>query len=100
MNPPVTSVIIPNANATVSGTQAPLDASANDNIGVTKVEFHLSGNGISHQIIATATPTLYGWLAQWNSTIVGNSSYNVSSVAYDAAGASGPSSPISVTVSN
>jgi len=100
MTPPQTSLLIPSAGASVSGSQVLLDASASDNIGVTKVGFHLSGNGISDQIIATGTPTLYGWLAQWNSTIVGNGSYNVWSVAYDAAGDSGRSSPISLTVSN
>jgi hypothetical protein len=67
---------------------------------VTSVSFELSGNGLSDQVIATATPTYYGWLAQWNTKSVANGTYSLQSVAAYAGGVSGPSPPITIIVSN
>ena len=77
-----------------------LDASAADAPGVTNVVFELSGNGLSDQVIATATPTIYGWLAQWNTATVPNGTYTLQSVATDAANSTETSNPITVTVNN
>ena len=68
--PPTTSVVIPSTGATQSGTAAVLDASASAN--VTNVMYEVSGgpSNVSDQVIANGTATLYGWLAQWNTTTV------------------------------
>ncbi len=60
--PPSTSVLIPSNGATQSGPAALLDASASAH--VTAVIYELNGNGLTNQVIATGTPTLYGWLAE------------------------------------
>jgi hypothetical protein len=98
--PPTTSVLIPSNGASVSGAQVLLDAAASDLVGVTKVEFHLTGGSLNNTLIATATPTYYGWLASWNSTTVPDGTYTLQSEASDGAGNQGVSPTISVTVSN
>ena len=51
-------------------------------------------------MIATATPTIYGWLAAWNTTTVPNGTYTLQSVASYQGGVSGTSPGITVIVSN
>ena len=97
--PPSTTVLIPSSGATLFGP-AILDAAASDNVGVTKVEFHLTGGTLNDVSIATATPTLVGWLADWNSRTVPNGIYMLQSVAYDAEGFSTHSNGITVSVLN
>ena len=94
---PSTTVLIPANNATVSGTAQVLDAFASS--GVTQVQYEITGGTLSDSVIATGTPTYYGWLAQWNTTSVPNGTYNLQSVA-SAGGVSGTSAPVSVTVDN
>ena len=77
--PPSTAVIIPSNNATVSGTSLVLDGTASS--GVTQVQYEISGGTLTDSAIATGTPTLYGWLAEWNTTTVANGSYTLQSVA-------------------
>ncbi len=68
------TVILPANNATVSGTSVVLDAA--EPSGTTQVQFELLGGSLSNfTLIATATPTIYGWVAQWDSTTVANGSY-------------------------
>jgi hypothetical protein len=98
--PPATSVLIPSDAASVSGTQVLLDASAASNVGVNKVEFHLTGGSLNNALVATGTSTSYGWLVSWDSTTVPDGSYTLQSEAYDGAGNVGFSAPISVTVAN
>ena len=98
-NPPTTSVLIPSNGATLAGSQY-LDATAFDYGTLTRVEFHLTGGLLNKTLIATATPTVYGWLAGWNTTAVPNGSYSLQSEAYDAAGLSGYSSGVAITVNN
>ena len=50
-------------------------------------------------MIATATPTIYGWLAKWNTTGVANATYTLQSVA-TSNGMTGTSNPITITVNN
>lgn len=76
---PSTSVVIPSNNATVSGTSQVLDASASS--GVTQVEYEITGGALTDSVVATATPTIYGWLALWNTTTVPNGTYDLQSVA-------------------
>jgi hypothetical protein len=65
---------------------------------VTHVQFELTGGTLNDLVIA-ATPTIYGWIALWNSTTVVNGIYTLHSVA-TAGGSSGTSTGISITVSN
>jgi Rieske Fe-S protein len=97
--PPSTTVLDPSAGASVSGTSSILDANASAN--VSRVTYELSGgpSDLVDQVIATGTPTYYGWLAEWNTNSVPNGAYSLQSVAY-AGGESGPSASISITVDN
>jgi hypothetical protein len=78
-----TSVIAPSTGATQSGTAALLDASASGNAyystSVYKLTFVVSGgpSNLSGRVIATGTPTLYGWLGQWNTEAVPNGTYTL-----------------------
>lgn len=95
--PPSIQVLIPATGATVSSTQVVLDASAS--AGVTKVQFEVTGGTLNDWVIATATPTIYGWIAQWNSTNVISGTYTLQSLA-TADGSSATSPGISITVQN
>jgi hypothetical protein len=96
--PPTTSVIVPSNGATLSGTAAPLDATASN---ATSVEFWLFGGsyGYSGHLVGTAALTYYGWIYSWNTTTVPNGSYTLVS---DASGSGGStfSSGVSITVHN
>lgn len=70
-------MILPSNGASVSGSQN-LDASASS--GVTGVQYELTGESLNDTVVATATPTIYGWLATWNSTTVANGTYTLQSV--------------------
>jgi hypothetical protein len=94
---PATSVTLPAMGATVSGSTA-FDASSSP--GVTSVIYELTGGGLNQAVIATGTPTLYGWLTRWDSTSVPNGTYTVQSVASYANGVSGTSPGIIITVNN
>jgi hypothetical protein len=95
--PPNTSVVIPSDGATVSGTTL-LDASASDDEGVTKVEFHLTGGAYNDTLIGLATPSRYGWFYNWDTTPVPNGAYTLNSVAFDPSGNVGRSAGVSLTV--
>jgi Bacterial Ig-like domain (group 3) len=98
---PTTSVLIPSSQTTQSGTGALLDASASPNVGA--ITFELSGGTLSDKVVATATPTIYGWLAQWDTTTVPDGTYSLQSVASypPPNGAdSGTSSPVTISVAN
>ena len=84
----------------LSGTQVVLDASGSLDQGVDQVQFTLTGGSLNDAIIATASPTEYGWIASWNSTTVPDGSYTLQSVASDAADSQGLSTPVSVIVAN
>jgi hypothetical protein len=66
------------------------------------VAFELSGGTINgEQLIATATPTYYGWLAEWNTRSVPNGTYEIQSVAsYSRYFSGGTSAPVTITVAN
>jgi hypothetical protein len=100
--PPSTAVLIPSGGATVSGASQLLDASASSAAGIASVTYELSGgpSNIGDKVIATATPTLYGWLAQWNTTTVPNGTYTLHSVATDPVAETAASAPITITVDN
>jgi hypothetical protein len=98
--PPTTAVLIPSGGATLSGVITLLDASASSAAGIASVTYEVSGNGPSDQVVATGTPTLYGYLAQWNTTAVPNGTYTLQSVATDTVAEATTSAPVSVTVDN
>ncbi len=99
--PPATAVLVPSGGASVSGAAAVLDASASSAVGLASVTFEVSGATISgDQVVASATSTLYGWVAQWNTTTVPNGTYNLQSVATDTVAESTSSGPVSITVDN
>jgi tRNA (mo5U34)-methyltransferase len=99
--PPTTEVLIPRAGDTLSGTIT-LDASAHcDVVEVSRVEFHLTGVGSDDALIASAAPTMYGWISLWDTTSVRNGSYALSSLAFDSAGNnSHRSEKVTITVQN
>ena len=67
---------------------------------MTKVVYELSGGTLSGQVIATATPTIYGWLASWDTTTVPDGNYSLQSVATDKAANTDTSTVVPVTVYN
>ena len=82
------------------GGQQYLDAAASDNVAVSKVEFLLTGGSLTNSVIATATPTYFGWVASWDSTTVPDGTYTLQSEAFDAAGNSTLSAGLTVGVDN
>ncbi len=94
ITPPVVSITVPSAGATVSGAAVTLTATASDNIGVVGVQFKIDG-------VATGTEdTASPFSITWNSTGATNGSHTITATARDAAGNSTTSTGVSVTVSN
>jgi hypothetical protein len=89
---PAVSLTSPSNGSTVTGT-INITASAQDNVAVNKVEFYIAGKAVSS---VSASPYNYAW----DTTTVGNGSYQLAAKAYDAAGNVGTSPTITVTVSN
>ena len=96
--PPTTAVVIPATGSTQSGGTAVLDAFASAN--VTSVSFELTGGTLTNKVISTASPTIYGWVGQWNTTTIPNGTYTLQSVASYAGGVTGTSAPVTITVNN
>ena len=92
-------VLVPSDGAVLAGAPF-LDAAAGDSAGVTKVQFELTGGTLSQAVIGTATPTLFGWLAKWNTSTVPNGTYSLQSVATDANNNTDTSTPITIKVNN
>lgn len=82
----------PAAGASLGGTVT-LNASATDNVGVTKVEFL-----VDSKIVGSSTTSPYS--VSWDTTTVTNGSHNLSARAYDAAGNTSSTANVSVSVSN
>ncbi|HSX30598.1 MAG TPA: Ig-like domain-containing protein [Candidatus Saccharimonadales bacterium] len=91
--PPTVSLTAPKTGTTVSGSVA-LTASANDNVGVTNVQFYAGST-----LIANDAQGSDGWNTSWLSASVPNGTYTLKAVAYDAAGNSATSS-VNVVVNN
>ena len=100
---PTTSVLVPSDETTLSGTSATLVAIAISNragVGITKVQFVLSGGSYSKRVIGTAAFTAAGSFLAWNTTNVPNGTYALQSLATDGAGFAGYSQAISIKVDN
>jgi len=89
--PPQVSISSPANNSTVSGT-VNIQATATDNIGVTKVEFYVDN---SLQSADTASPYAYSW----DTTKATNASHALKVIAYDAKNNS-KQAQINATVNN
>jgi regulation of enolase protein 1 (concanavalin A-like superfamily) len=92
VTPPQVTWTSPAAGAQVSGT-IQVSVNAQDNVGVTRVDFRLNG-----AIAATRTTAPYTFL--WDTTTVGDGQHVLEVRAHDAAGNTGSSGPRTVTVSN
>jgi len=58
--PPSTAIVQPANGASVSGNSVVLDASASDNVGVTRVEFHATDSSMHDTVLGSAASTFYG----------------------------------------
>ncbi len=92
-------VLVPSEGATLSAS-AVLDASASGTSDVTAVSFEVSGETLSDHVVGTAVPTLYGWIAEWDTSTVANGTYTLQSVATEVGGTTATSTGITVTVTN
>ncbi len=99
LTPPTTTVALPSNGATLAGSLY-LDAAASDNVGVTQVNYVLTGGTLNDQVISGSTPTYFGWIGSWDTTTVPNGTYTLQSVATDVEGFSTTSAPITITVNN
>ena len=90
--PPAASIMAPSPSVSVSGLVS-IDAAANDNVGVTKVELRVNGASV-------ATDTMSPFSFSWDSKTMANGMATLVAVAYDAAGNSTASAPVSVNVAN
>lgn len=89
---PTVSIGTP-ANGTALNGAVVVTASANDAAGVSRVEFYLNG-----ALASTDTTAPYSFT--WDTTAVANGPHTLTAKAYDAAGNTGQSSTVTVSVAN
>lgn len=89
--PPTTSITNP-TGGTVSDT-IPIDADANDNCQVAKVEFYVDG-------VLLDTDTTAPYSVSWNTRTVANGNHDLMTIAYDGFGNTGNSATVTVNVDN
>jgi hypothetical protein len=89
---PTASITSPSNGATVGGTVT-VSATASDNVGVTRVDLVVDG-------VVTGTDTAAPYTFAWNTTGASQGDHTLRVVASDAAGNTGSSGTISVTVDN
>jgi hypothetical protein len=96
---PVMTMVVPANGSVLKGRQAVV-AIPSFNIGLAKVEFQVTGNGLLNADIGTAVyfRNLQG--LRWNTTSVPNGTYTIRSVAYNVAGDTSASKGITVHVKN
>ena len=99
---PTTVVIRPSKGVTLRGSEL-LSATARETIGpfdvgVSKVDYQLTGGDLGHMIIGHARSTLFGWIALWDTTTVANGSYILRSVAPNSKGKTTESIGVAVVV--
>ncbi len=91
--PPTVKLTAPAAGATLSGSVKLSASAADDDSGVQQVEFYVGGTLAGK---ASATP----YAVTWDSRSMANGSYQVYARAYDEAGNTAETSPVTVTVAN
>jgi len=89
---PSAQISTPAPGATVSGVVS-VTATATDNIGVTRVDLWIDG---AFAQSATAAPYTFSW----DSRTVANGDHTIEAFAFDGAGNSGSSGPLTITVAN
>lgn len=89
---PTASITAPLGSTTVSSL-VPVNVTASDNKGVTRVDLRVNGTTVASD---TTSPFAFSW----DSTKVANGMASLVVVAYDAAGNSATSAPVSVNVAN
>lgn len=87
-----TVVITSSGEVTVSGV-VPIDVSAADNVGVTRVELYVDG-----ELVGTETSEPFAF--SWDSTIIPDGPVTMVAYAYDGAENEGISSPVTLDVQN
>jgi hypothetical protein len=92
--PPAVSVTAPVSGQTVSGRAFTVSGTASDNVAVAGVQFKL--NGVN---LAAEDPSAPYSIA-WNSTVVSNGYHTLTAIAWDAAGNTATSAPVTIIVSN
>jgi hypothetical protein len=92
VTPPHAVIASPASGATLTG-DVMFSVNADDNVGVTKVEFYVDG-----ALLATNTATPY--LTNWNTANAANGPHTLTAKAYDAAGNVGTSAAVNVTTNN
>ncbi|KKQ72227.1 MAG: fibronectin type III domain-containing protein [Candidatus Peregrinibacteria bacterium GW2011_GWC2_39_14] len=90
---PIASITSPVDGAMVSGTTLPVNATATDNVGVTKVELYIDG-------VLDLTDTSSPYAFTLNTTSLTDGAHNLQAKAYDAANNVGNSSVVNLTVNN
>lgn len=90
---PTVALDAPADGVTIAGGDVPLEASADDDDGIDRVEFRLGGT-----VVATATAA--PWDATFDSTSYGDGSYDLTAVAVDTAGQRTTSAAAGVTIDN
>jgi fibronectin type 3 domain-containing protein len=90
---PTAAITAPVNGATVTGSAVAVSASASDNVSVTKVELYVDG-----ALKMTDATSPYSF--SLDTTPLANGGHTLSAKAYDAAGNTGTSTNVSVTVSN
>ncbi len=97
--PPTVSMLAPANGDTISDTTVAA-ATASDNIGVSRVDFRLTGPGADDALVGTATENQTGWIYTWNTNALADAAYSLSAVATDFAGNQTRSVAITVNVDN
>jgi hypothetical protein len=95
---PTVSITSPTSGQTVSLTQV-ITVNSSDNVGVDHIDYYrnpTSGNPI---LLGSGNPSS-NFSYSWNTTTVPNGTHSLTAKAYDAAGNSTISAPVSVTVAN
>jgi hypothetical protein len=71
-----------------------LDAAAS--AGVSTVQLELTGGALNQFVVATVGPTIYGWVANWNSTAASNGTYTLQSIVRNPGGTRGTSAGVTI----
>lgn len=92
---PPTSVALTSSNGNIVSGKITLMVTANDNVGVRRVEFLKNGVVFGTVTASSNTTTYY-----WDTTTVANGTYDLTAKAYDAASNVGVSNVLKITVQN
>jgi peptidoglycan/LPS O-acetylase OafA/YrhL len=98
--PTVVRLARPFAGSTLTGSVWLDGAATMSDSTVTRIEFRLSGGGFRKEPLGIGAESIVGWLFHWNTATVPNGSYSLQIFAYDAAGKSERSKPVTITVHN